>query len=145
MFYIVANSQRWTHYSRLFHLYSALSSISKTCGEHPGSLANSLGESLFRHTWTHHSSTSRFMQNSHYGFQEQVYIDSRGQISPWPASLVVQVRHYWYVQSDLWYGFPSIYRMSKFQRDHCVLGHCALLSSWCAFHYLQYCKRKYNI
>jgi len=33
---------------------------------------------------------NRFMQKSHHGFQEQVYINSQGQVSPYPASLVVQ-------------------------------------------------------
>jgi len=33
---------------------------------------------------------NRFTEKSLYGYQEQVYIDSRGQVSPWPASLVVQ-------------------------------------------------------
>jgi hypothetical protein len=39
------------------------------------------------------SFVSRYIQKSQYGFQEQVYINSRGHISPWPASLVVQVRY----------------------------------------------------
>jgi len=33
---------------------------------------------------------NRFMEKSYLGFQDQVYINSQGQLSPWPASLVVQ-------------------------------------------------------
>jgi len=32
----------------------------------------------------------RFKEKSLLGFQDQVYINSQGQLSPWPASLVVQ-------------------------------------------------------
>jgi len=35
---------------------------------------------------------NRFLEKSHYGFEERVYINSRGQVSPWPASLIVQYK-----------------------------------------------------
>jgi len=36
------------------------------------------------------SQFNRYRERSHHGFQEWVYINSRGQVTPWPASLVVQ-------------------------------------------------------
>jgi len=33
---------------------------------------------------------NQFMEKSHHGFQQKLYINAHGQVSPWPASLVVQ-------------------------------------------------------
>lgn len=72
----------------------------------------------------------RFIQKSHYGVQERLYINSKGQMTPWPASLVLQVCWHvaWWLRSCSSGSLSTLFEWNMYA--YCYEDCISSISTW---------------